>query len=269
MTSTVRPQRNLPLDAPIWELRVPRNNAASHQDEEVFEVNVDGEFRRLRIHDYDQLFQLPGLYEQLVYQKLKCKTPRRLIGLLRHVLRDWKIKPETLRTLDLGAGNGIVGERLRAIGVESIIGADIIPEAAMAAERDRPDVYDDYIVADFTALDDVQKKALEDQDLNCLTTAAALGFGDIPPAAFAEALSLIDVGGWVAVSIKDSFLANASDPSGFAQLMRRLTSTGVLEVQAWHRHHHRLTLAGETLFYVAMIARKQSEMPAELLDGLA
>jgi trans-aconitate methyltransferase len=262
------PKRGSSMNRHTWELRITDESRRRDQDEESFEVKVDGKFRRLRLHDYDQLYRLPGLYEQLVYRKLKCKTPWRLIGLLRHVLRDWNVDASTLNVLDLGAGNGIVGERLQKVGVRNVIGADIIPEAEMAAQRDRPEVYSDYIVADFTALDDVQKKALEEEKLNCLTTAAALGFGDIPPKAFAEALALIEVGGWIAVSIKDSFLSNQSDPSGFAQLMRRLTSNGILEVQAWHRHHHRLSLAGKPLFYVALVARKKSEMPESLLDGL-
>jgi hypothetical protein len=262
------PQRGSSMNRHTWELRITDEATRGDQDEESFEVKVDGKFRSLRLHDYDRLYRLPGLYEQLVYRKLKCKTPRRLIGLLRHVLRDWNVDPASLNALDLGAGNGIVGERLRKIGVRNVIGADIIPEAEMAARRDRPNVYNEYIVADFTALDDVQKKSLEDEKLNCLTTAAALGFGDIPPRAFAEALALIEVGGWVAVSIKDSFLKNEVDPSGFAQLMRRLTASGILEVQAWHRHHHRLSLAGKPLFYVALVARKKSGMPTALLDGL-
>lgn len=51
-----------------------------------------------------------------------------------------------LADLDLGAGNGMVGEALVDRGVESVIGIDIIEEAAAAADRDRPHVYDDYIV---------------------------------------------------------------------------------------------------------------------------
>lgn len=268
MSRTTAVSRAISAPQRTWELRVTDEAMRGDQDEESFEVKVDGKFKSLRIHDYDQLFSMPGLYEQLVYKKLKCRTPWRLINLLRNVLRDWSVDPESLRVLDLGAGNGIVAERLQKIGVEHIVGADILPEAEVAANRDRPDAYADYLVADFTALDDAQRAALRKEHLNCLTTAAALGFGDIPPAAFAEALSLIEVGGWVAVSIKDSFLANKQDNSGFAQLMRRLTGEGVLEVHAWHRHHHRLTLAGEDLFYVAIVARKEREMPVEMLDGL-
>ena len=37
-------------------------------------------------------------------------------------------------------------------------------------------------------------------------TVAALGYGDIPPQAFAEAFNLISDHGWVAFNIKDRFL---------------------------------------------------------------
>ena len=55
-----------------------------------------------------------------------------------------------LRVLDVGAGNGMVGEELDRMGARHIVGVDIIPEAKEAAERDRPGVYDDYFVVDLT-----------------------------------------------------------------------------------------------------------------------
>ena len=35
-------------------------------------------------------------------------------------------------------------------GVGTVVGVDILDEAANATERDRPDVYDDYVVVDLT-----------------------------------------------------------------------------------------------------------------------
>ena len=40
-----------------------------------------------------------------------------------------------LRVLDVGAGNGMVGEELDRMGAKHIVGVDIIPEAAEAAQR--------------------------------------------------------------------------------------------------------------------------------------
>ena len=54
--------------------------------------------------------------------------------------------------LDIGAGNGMVGEQLVDMGAEQVGGVDIIEEAAQALERDRPGIYKDYDVADLTNL---------------------------------------------------------------------------------------------------------------------
>ena len=49
-----------------------------------------------------------------------------------------------LCVLGLGVGNGMMGESLCKYGVSRLIGADIIEEAKVAAERDRIGLYDDY-----------------------------------------------------------------------------------------------------------------------------
>jgi len=63
-----------------------------------------------------------------------------------------------LRVLDLGAGNGMVGEELKKQEVSRLVGVDIIPEAYEATIRDRPGLYDAYYIEDFTKLDDEKKK---------------------------------------------------------------------------------------------------------------
>ena len=40
----------------------------------------------------------------------------------------------------------MVGEELEELGASTIVGIDLLPEAAAAAVRDRPGVYDDYCV---------------------------------------------------------------------------------------------------------------------------
>ncbi len=77
-----------------------------------------------------------------------------MVGLLTEALAAAGVSAETLRVLDLGAGNGIMAEELRAVGAEHAVGVDILSEARDAAERDRPGLYADYLVADLTALDD-------------------------------------------------------------------------------------------------------------------
>lgn len=123
--------------------------------------------------------------------------------------------------LDLGAGNGIVGEQLNKQGASRIIGVDIIPEARAAADLDRPGIDDAYYVMDFCNLTDDDRDELDSWACDCLVSVAALGFGDVPPRAFAEAFNMISTGGWVAFNIKETFLLR-SDDSGFSQLIREL-----------------------------------------------
>lgn len=136
------------------EVRLPQAEALAaglDQDQEWCEVELPGGTQRMRFHDYDRIFRVPGLYERLFYQELKCCSPTVVRGLLESQLDSEGTDAASLRILDLGAGNGMVAEELREMGAASIVGVDILPEAAMAAERDRPDVYDAYHVSDLTA----------------------------------------------------------------------------------------------------------------------
>jgi hypothetical protein len=236
-------------------LRFADDEATLDQDEEWFEVEQEGTWRRLRIHDYDQVYAIPGLYEAVVYRTLKCVSPTVVVSALREAVLLNGASPERLRVLDFGAGNGMVGVELRNIGVESVIGADIIPEAKTATARERHYAYDDYVVADFTALTAGQERRLRAERLNCLVIVAALGFGDIPGAAFLTALDLIESPGWVAFNIKEDFLETA-DTTGFAGLLQQLAAAGVLQRESFKRYQHRVSISGKPLFYGVMIARK-------------
>lgn len=237
------------------------SNAALGQDEEWCEVSENGTRRRVRFHDYNEIYELPGLYEQLFYEHLKCSSPQKVVGLLGEELGRAGVDPASLSVLDVGAGNGMVGEQLVEIGAEEIVGADIIPEAAAATERDRPGVYDDYLVLDLTALEEDEQQDLESRDLNALTCVAALGFGDIPPAAFAAAYDMLTPDGWLAFSIKEDFLQD-SGGSGFARLVRELAERDMMEIRAQERYRHRLSSSGDPVHYMALVAAKRSEEPA-------
>lgn len=241
-----------------YHLRFPIDSDDLDQDQEWCEVRIDGEdqWTRFRFHDYHNIYEMPGLYEAIFYQCLKCCSPYRVVQLLNDVLMDDPQSVEDLRVLDLGAGNGMVGQELRNIGVPRLVGVDIIPEAMEATHRDRPGVYDDYLITDMTNLDDATRKHLRDTNSNCLTTVAALGYGDIPTDAFVEAYNLIDTPGWLAFNIKQDFLDDMDDDTGFAGLIRGLMHKRFIEVHAYRRYCHRLSIHGEPLFYVAMVARK-------------
>jgi 2-polyprenyl-3-methyl-5-hydroxy-6-metoxy-1,4-benzoquinol methylase len=142
--------------AASYQVRFPsRTDSGLEQDQEWCVVtHVDGTEERLRFHDYCEIYPHPGLYEQIFYKQLACSSPETVVGLLGRQLKATGADPADLSVLDFGAGNGMVGEELKGVGAGTVVGADIIQEAAEATERDRPGVYDDYFVEDFTELPD-------------------------------------------------------------------------------------------------------------------
>lgn len=238
------------------KVHLPRADAtALEQDEEYFEIEEGGVRRRVRCHDYDEIYAIPGLYERLFAEMLCCKSPRVVIDLLGETLEEQDEDPEDLRVVDLGAGNGMVAEELDRIGADSIVGIDLLVEAKEAAERDRPGLYNDYHALDLTDLAPEQERELEPHDFNCLTCVAALGFGDMPPEAFKTAYDFLGPEAWVAFNIRDQFIEE-DDASGFAKLLDSMISDGELIEHARVRYPHRLSVGGEPLHYVAVVAQK-------------
>lgn len=237
------------------------------QDEVYFYLLEDGAKEKIRLHDYDRIFEIPGLYEQVVCDRLKCQSPATVVEVLRQSVAQSSQRPNELRVLDLGAGNGMVGEELKRHGVSRLVGVDIIPEARDAAMRDRPGTYDAYYVMDFTDLRDENREILQSWSFDCLTCVAALGFGDIPVHAFLEAFNLISTDAWVAFNIKETFL-DRSDDSGFSKLIRELIFSEYLSLFQIRRYRHRFSIEGEPLYYFALAARKTADVPSSFTDGL-
>jgi len=249
-----------PAMAPNFNICFPQQGSSTRQDEEWFEFELNGQTERLRIHDYAGIYSVPGLYEALVYETLECRSPYRLSNLLMRAAGNDGVKPETLNVLDLGAGNGVVAEELQEIGINKFVGLDLIPEAESAARRDRPSLYSDYVVGDVRDLSQDQRAAVSKARLNTLVTVAALGFGDIPPSALTAALKCISPRGWLGMTIKEEFL-DVDARSGFGNLLNLFTRHGILEVCARERYCHRLSVAGDPIFYVALVARKLKQVP--------
>jgi SAM-dependent methyltransferase len=249
--------------ASAYDVSLPTHDGSpSDQDQEWCEISLNGDTRRIRFHDYDEIYSIPGLYEHLFYELLECDSPRTVAELLGEQLAAAGRDAESLRVFEVGAGNGMVGRELAELGVPSIVGVDIIEEARMAAERDRPGVYEDYLVLDLTNMPPDVKRRLDGHGFNCLVTVAALGFGDIPPNAFAEAYNLVEEGGLVAFNIKEDFIRDG-DGSGFSRLIKQGLADGALEMRAERRYQHRLSVSGEPLYYVAIVAEKRADLPIE------
>jgi SAM-dependent methyltransferase len=235
------------------------------QDEAFFWLVEDGQERRIRFHEYDAIYRRPGLYEQLFCQRLHCASHTKARDVLVKVLADGGQDIHELRVLDLGAGNGMVGELLDAARV---IGVDISEEAKKAAERDRPHAYDAYHVCDMSRPDQATLRNLRAWNLDVLTCIAALGFGDVPVRAFANAFNLVRDGGWVVFNIKENFLAE-SDRSGFSELVKHLMLSDSLQVHHMERYRHRISIDGRPLFYYLLAGRKGCAIAPELVQHCA
>jgi hypothetical protein len=231
------------------------------QDEAYFSLWEGGADVRLRFHDYGEIYKRPGLYEQIFYERLKCNSPRKALNVLGKVLDENRADIHELRLLDVGAGNGMVGELL---DTSRTVGIDIEPEAKLACERDRPGAYDAYYIADLCKLDPKSAEDLRDWQFDAMTCIAALGFGDIPTRAFASAFNLVQVDGWICFNVKETFL-HADDQTGFSLLIKRLLVTDILEVHHLERYRHRISINGSPLFYYMLVGKKQSDIQEEML----
>jgi len=169
--------------------------------------------RRVAFHDYAALYAVPGLYERVFYDELGMCSAQRVVDLYAVALRQLRRPPAGERTLDLGAGNGLGGEELRRIGVGHIVGVDLEPQAREAACRDRPEVYDDYLVGDLAVLPDAKLAALEPTAVLALS---ALGPGHAPPAVLDRALGLLPAGGLFGFAVTPTLLPGSNDPAGLA-----------------------------------------------------
>jgi|SRR5215217_384510 len=249
----------MPLSSSSHQVRFPQHTPEDlSQDQEWCEVTIEGETRRIRFHDYGRIYEVPGLYEHIFYEKLECQSPAVVGDLLLEAVRDAGEDPAAIPVLDLGAGNGIAGEALRERGFAEVVGVDIIPEAGAAARRDRPDVYADYFVCDMTDPGDEVQGKLAARGFKAMTSVAALGFGDIPPEVFTAAYDLVDDGGFIAFNIKQDFLAE-DDDTGFQDLIRGMVKgSGGIDLVRRRRYRHRLDVTGEPLYYEALVGIKRA-----------
>jgi hypothetical protein len=246
-----------PVTTAAVEVAFPPTEHGTDQEAETVHIRTKHGWRKIRLHDYSAVFAIPGLYETIFSEALDCDSPRVVINDLAAALHDHDIDPLSLIALDLGAGNGLVGEQLAKLGVIDVIGIDLIPEAAHAAHRDRPGLYREYLVGDITKLTarDVHSGSENGGGPpNLLTCVSALGFGDIPVAAFAAALTLLAPDSWIAFNIKNTFLDD-SDPTGFAKFLTEQTTLGGLTTFQENTYVHRHARSGEPINYTSIVAQ--------------
>jgi hypothetical protein len=217
---------------------------------------ADGTREEMRLHEYDRVYAVPGLYEEVVQHRLECRSPEVLVTSLVDQVTAAGEDPAGLRALDMGAGNGVVGEELRARGVAgTLVGMDAAMGAAPAAQRDRPALYAEYLTGDLSELP--LADLVSRHGLNCLVGAGALGLGHISAESFDAAWRAFPPGAWLAVTAAEDVLDPSSGDVGayVARLRAGEHDTDVLHVEPFR---HRLRMSGEPITYVVIVARRRS-----------
>ncbi len=153
----------------------------------------DGRVEELRLHDYERLYALPGVYEQIVHDRLGCRSPAELAALLARAADDVGWPRAQVRVLDIAAGNGVSGEALAAAGLRPVVGTDIVSAAREAALRDRPGLYDSYLILDLLRLTDAERTSVSAHRANALSCVAPVGdqASELPGAALVAAAGLL------------------------------------------------------------------------------
>jgi hypothetical protein len=214
----------------------------------------------VHLHDYERLYATPGLYEHVVQQLLQCRSPQVAADALQHALARLGIDPADVVLLDLGAGTGIVGELATAAGVSTVIGLDALEGARAACLRDRPGVYCEYLVGDLAAPSSDLLARLRRRRPTALISAGAMGGTHAPPAALANALSLLPAGAPVVFTIDERWMKTDA-PDGYGTVVGQLIESGRLRLLDRSCFQHRLSTAGQPIQYELVVAATGNSGP--------
>lgn len=237
-----------------YEVELESAPGVEQAEESLVVRHGDGRTERFRLHEYARVYAVPGLYEEVVQRRLRCASPAKLADLLVRCAGASDLEPADLAVFDLGAGNGVVGEELRARGVGTLVGSDNIVQARDAALRDRPRLYAEYLVGDTDDLPQVADLIGEHQ-LNALVSAGALGLGHISAGSFHRLWSAFPQEAWFAVTLREDLAdPGASDFGDYLAELEGRPEWG--EILVRERFCHRLTMAGDPIHYLAIVARK-------------
>lgn len=237
-----------------FSVELDQSTGLAQGEERMTVFFADGRRDHMRLHEYGRMYAVPGLYEEVVQRRLECASPTVLATALVDEMARHGEGPSALRVLDVGAGNGVVGEELRRRGVKgSFVGIDNEPGAAIAAERDRPGLYVDYLFGELAELS--VRSVVAQHNLTGLVGAGALGPGHISASCFDAAWREFPRGAWLAVTMHEDVLM--SDGCELGEYIAALRAGGHnTEVIRLNRFRHRLRMSGEPIHYFVMIARR-------------
>jgi hypothetical protein len=213
----------------------------------------DGHQERVRVQDYARVYEVAGLYEAIVQDRLRCQSPERVASMLARAATELGRAPRSVRVLDLGAGNGVSGQALAAQGLQPVVAIDTEPAAGAAATRDRPGLYEAYLIADVLALAPAEVRVIRALAPNALACVGAIGLDHVPPAALPAGLDLL-----ADDSLLGYTLAEANRAVDGAEISARLSEIAErwrIDELARERYRHRLTVTGQPIWWEAVVVR--------------
>jgi hypothetical protein len=238
-----------------WTVELDTTPGRRQAQEEFLLHHGDGSAERITLHDYARVYSVPGLYEEVVQHRLECASPATVAGALVEAAQSEGRTADGLRAFDLGAGNGVVGEELAARGVAVVAGADGVAEARDAAHRDRPGLYAHYLVGERLDVGEVAR-LVRDEGLTALVAAGAVGEGHVPVDALAQLWDAFPPGSFLALT-----LADREDDHDVTDVEAMIAGTAGQEhpsrTVVRRRFRHRLSMAGDELFYLVLVAVKE------------
>lgn len=238
-----------------WTVELDDTPGRRQAQEEFLLHHPDGTDERITLHDYARVYDVPGLYEEVVQRRLECASPATVAGALVEAAEAEGRPIGELRAFDLGAGNGVVGEELRDRGVTVVAGADGIPEARDAAHRDRPGLYRHYLVGERLDVEQVTQ-LVRDEALTALVAAGAVGEGHVPVDALAQLWDAFPPGSFLALTLAGGE-ADHDVTDVEAMIETTAGSAHPSHVLVRRRFRHRLSMAGDDLHYLVLVAVKR------------
>jgi hypothetical protein len=240
--------------APGYTALLPPQADADIGRERILVRFDDGRAEELALHDYERLYAIPGLYEEIVQVQLGCRSPEVLASMLAEAVRGLGWSPADVGALDVGAGNGVSGEALAARGIRPVLATDVLAPARDAAMRDRPELYERYLVTDLTGLTEAEARSIRALELRALVCVAPVGRGAqyVPAEAIVAAAELLGPDALIAY-MRDA--DEQPDPLTAEMMAGRITGFTRLDELERRRYVHRHTVNREPILMDAVVSR--------------
>lgn len=223
-----------------------------------FFLTENGKERRIQLHDYATIYSMPGLYEQLAVETLGYRSYKFMATFLSEELKKHNMLFDSISLLELGAGSGLFGREIYKEGVTSLVGMDIVPEAATAANYADDKTYQHYFTEDLTNITPSTKEFITDSKLNVFVCCSALSDGHIPINAFINGINLIENDGWVLFNISKHSYEDKNN--AIMTFFNDAVEKQQLKTVTIKNHTHRKFCNGDDLEYTTFLAKKLSHI---------